>query len=629
MSIIIARSTNNISHYLNNCGPEGAEQANSSFVQKRFNCEFDWVILQSSDHPIADYKLSNLQIKPRSDKKAEPLTGLGRVMSQVLSNRGISNPNMLDYSLKQLLPPQSLSHISEAADMLAEAVTAGASVVIVGDFDADGATSCALAVRCLKAFGMTEVSYLVPNRFEYGYGLSPEIVGMAAMRHPDIIVTVDNGISSVAGVHAAQALGMSVLVTDHHLPGEELPTADVIVNPNLKGDRFASKNLAGVGVIFYVMLAVRARLREMQWFSDQGITEPNMSQFLDLVALGTVADVVPLDQNNRILVQQGMQRIRNGHACTGIQALLVVGKRNPLRLASSDLGFTVGPRLNAAGRMDDMSVGIECLLSDDFDAAMVLATELDELNRDRRQVEQSMQDDALAIVEKISIKDDDVPSIYTLSDETWHQGVVGLVASRIKERVNRPVVALAPGDGENEWKGSARSVDGIHIRDVLARVDALFPGLMTKFGGHAMAAGLSLHTKDLKKFKEVLLKVMQEQTKGRDWSQVLLTDGELLEEELNMDLAEQLRQSSPWGQGFPEPLFDGEFEVVEARVVGDTHAKLKLKPVIGQQVIDAICFGYLDRHENLPEGVVRAAYRLDVNEFRDRLSLQLVVQHIQ
>jgi len=550
-------------------------------------------------------------------------------MSKVLSSRGETKANCLEYSLKHLLPPQGLSHINAAADMLAEAVTAGASIVIVGDFDADGATSCALAVRCLKAFGLDDVSYLVPNRFEYGYGLSPEIVGMAAMRQPDIIVTVDNGISSVAGVHAAQALGISVLVTDHHLPGEELPTADVIVNPNLQGDRFASKNLAGVGVIFYVMLAVRAQLRQTGWFSQSGVAEPNMSQYLDLVALGTVADVVPLDPNNRILVQQGMQRIRQGQACAGIQALLTVGKRNPLRLASSDLGFTVGPRLNAAGRMDDMSVGIECLLSDDLEKAMVLATELDELNRERRQVEQSMQQDALAIVEKIAIDDSSLPTVYCLSDETWHQGVVGLVASRIKEQVHRPVVALAPGDGENEWKGSCRSVEGVHIRDVLARLDSLHPGLMTKFGGHAMAAGLSLKAENLSQFEVALVQVMDDMTKGIDWRHVLWTDGELLADELNIETAEQLRQSTPWGQGFPEPVFDGEFDIVESRVVGDTHAKLRLKPVNGTNVIDGICFGYLNTHETLPKGRVRVAYRLDVNEFRERLSLQLMIQHIE
>ena len=573
--------------------------------------------------------MTDLQIKHRASQNNTPIPGLSRVMSHVLSSRGVKNATSLEYSLKQLLPPQGLSHIDAAADMLAEAVTADATIVIVGDFDADGATSCALAVRCLKAFGLNNVSYLVPNRFEYGYGLSPEIVGMAAMRQPDIIVTVDNGISSVAGVHAAQALGMSVLITDHHLPGDELPTADVIVNPNLQGDGFASKNLAGVGVIFYVMLAVRAQLRRNGWFSQNGFTEPNMSQYLDLVALGTVADVVPLDQNNRILVQQGMQRIRQGQACAGIQALLTVGKRNPLRLASSDLGFAVGPRLNAAGRMDDMSVGIECLLSDNFEQAMGLAAELDELNRERKHVEQSMQQDALAIVDNISIDDSSLPTIYCLSDETWHQGVVGLVASRIKERMHRPVVAFAPGDGENEWKGSCRSVEGVHIRDVLARVDALHPGLISKFGGHAMAAGLSLKTDNLLKFKESITRVMDDMTKGRDWRHVLWTDGELHAGELTMETAEQLRQTTPWGQSFPEPVFDGEFDIVESRVVGDTHAKLRLKPVGGNQMIDGICFGYLDSHAALPDGRVRVAYRLDINEFRDRLNLQLMIQHIE
>lgn len=571
--------------------------------------------------------MSKLQIqqRPQSPKTIE---GLNRVMSQILMARGVSKAQSLEYSLKNLLPPQGLSHIDLAAEMLAEAVVAGGSIVIVGDFDADGATSCALAVRCLKAFGMRDVSYIVPNRFEYGYGLSPQIVGDVAMRQPDIIVTVDNGISSVDGVHAAQALGMTVIVTDHHLPGEELPTADVIVNPNLQGDRFASKNLAGVGVIFYVMLATRARLRNMGWFTEANIAEPNMSQYLDLVALGTVADVVPLDQNNRILVQQGLQRIRNGHACAGIKALLTVGKRNPSRLAASDLGFAVGPRLNAAGRMDDISIGIECLLSDDFEHAIGLATELDELNRERRSVEGSMQQDALAIVETISIADDQIPSVYVLEDKNWHQGVVGLVASRVKERVSRPVVALAPGDGDDEWKGSCRSVEGIHIRDILARLDALHPGLMTKFGGHAMAAGLSIEGKNLNKFKSALLATMNDMTKDHDWSQVLWTDGELHANELTMELAEQLRQSSPWGQGFPEPVFDGVFNVVDARVVGDTHAKLRLSPQGSEQIIDGICFGYLDQHNSLPTGQVRLAYRLDVNEFRDRLTLQLMIQHV-
>jgi single-stranded-DNA-specific exonuclease len=574
--------------------------------------------------------LTDIQIKSRPQIAASNnIPGISRALAQVLAARGVQNANGLDYGLKQLLPPKGLSNIDQAAELLAEAISADAGIVIVGDFDADGATSCAVAIKCLRSFGCNNASYLVPNRFEYGYGLSPEIVGVAAMRQPDLIVTVDNGISSIDGVHAAQALGMSVLVTDHHLPGDELPTADVIVNPNLQGDRFASKNLAGVGVIFYVMLAVRAKLRQMNWFADAGLSEPNMSQFLDLVALGTVADVVPLDQNNRILVQQGMQRIRQGQACAGIRALLSVGNRNPQRLASSDLGFTVGPRLNAAGRLDDMSVGIECLLAESDDQAMVLAVQLDQLNRDRREVEQSMQQDALAIVEKLAVDQTDVPPIYVLSDESWHQGVVGLVASRIKERTHRPVVAIAPGDAEGEWKGSARSVEGLHIRDLLVRLDATHPNLLAKFGGHAMAAGFSLRSENLEKFKAALLLTAQEMTEGRDWSHVLWTDGELAANEFTMELAEQLRQSTPWGQGFPEPLFDGRFEVIDARVVGDTHAKLRLQPMGAEQQIDGICFGYLNSHESLPSGIIRAAYRLDVNEFRDRLSLQLMIQHIE
>jgi len=573
--------------------------------------------------------LTDIQIKSRPIESRPALPGLARILSQVLLSRGVHNVAGLDYGLNRLLPPSGLSNIDEAGELLAEVISADATIVIVGDFDADGATSCALAMRCLKAFGLNNVSYLVPNRFEYGYGLSPEIVGVAALRQPDVIITVDNGISSVDGVHAAQALGISVLVTDHHLPGEQLPTADVIVNPNLENDRFASKNLAGVGVIFYVMLAVRAKLRGMGWFDESGIPEPNMSQFLDLVALGTVADVVPLDHNNRILVQQGMQRIRQGKACAGIQALLTVGNRNSARLSSSDLGFAVGPRLNAAGRLDDMSVGIECLLTDSPEKAMSLAVQLDDLNKERRHVEKSMQQDALAVVEQISIDDQDKPAIYVLSDETWHQGVVGLVASRIKERTHRPVIAMAPGDNEGEWKGSARSVDGVHIRDVFARLDALHPGLMSKFGGHAMAAGFSLDAKNKHTFEVEIANVMSDLTRDHDWSHVLWTDGELQADEFTMELAEQLRQSTPWGQAFPEPLFDGYFDVVEARVVGDTHAKLRLKPVGGNNVVDGICFGYLDTHQALPEGQIRAAYRLDVNEFRERLTLQLMIQTIE
>jgi len=397
----------------------------------------------------------------------------------------------------------------------------------------------------------------------------------------------------------------------------------------LPGDKFPSKALAGVGVIFYVMLALRAKLRLLDWFSQSNVSEPNMSQFLDLVALGTVADVVPLDKNNRLLVQQGLQRIREGHACAGINALLSVANRNPNNIVASDLGFAVGPRLNAAGRLDDISVGIECLLADSADKALAIAQQLDQLNRDRREVEQSMQQDALAIVEKMQLNRDEQSDIYVLYDDAWHQGVVGLVASRIKERTNRPVIAMAPGDVEGELKGSARSVEGVHVRDLLARVDALHPNLMSKFGGHAMAAGLSIAKSKVGEFEIVIAEVIKEMTREHNWDQVLLSDGQLAETEFDLSFAEQIRQITPWGQAFPEPMFDGEFEVVDARVVGDTHAKLKLKPHKSQQVLDAICFGYLDSHASLPEGTIRAVYKLDVNEFRDRKNLQLMIKHIE
>lgn len=566
------------------------------------------------------------EIKHRSSKQSTSF--VADAMQRVLAARGVSAAD-LDYSIKNLLPPRGLSHIQDAALLLAEAVIADARIVVVGDFDADGATSCALAVRSLRSFGLRNVSYLVPNRFEFGYGLSPEIVGVAATREPDLLITVDNGISSVEGVYAAQALGISVLITDHHLPGDEIPTADVIVNPNLPGDKFQSKNLAGVGVIFYVMLALRAELRRMEWFTQNDIAEPNMSQFLDLVALGTVADVVTLDRNNRLLVQQGLQRIRAGQACPGINALLSVAKRLPDKVTASDLGFAIGPRLNAAGRLDDMSVGIECLLCDDQDSALALALQLDDLNRERRTVEQSMQDEALAIVEQIVVDSDDLPCVYILHEESWHQGVVGLVASRIKERTQRPVIALAPADQPGEWKGSARSIEGLHIRDLLARVDSLYPKVMSKFGGHAMAAGMSVATDKLNEFVAAVQTVATQMTADRDWNHVLWTDGELSETEITLEFAEQLRTATPWGQGFPEPLFDGVFKVTEARQVGELHAKLQVQPVGSTQIIDAICFGYFNQYPSLPDGEVRAAYRLDVNEWQGRTSIQLIIQHIE
>jgi len=451
------------------------------------------------------------------------------------------------------------------------------------------------------------------------------------VEQPDLIITVDNGISSIDGVNAAQALGISVLITDHHLPAEQLPTAEAIVNPNLAHDQFASKNLAGVGVIFYVMLALRTKLRNQAWFQQANIPEPNMSQFLDLVALGTVADVVPLDRNNRVLVQQGLQRIRAGQARAGIAALLNVAKKDFRTIAASDLGFVVGPRLNAAGRMDDMSIGIECLLTSDAHQAASLAQQLDDINKARREVEDSMRVEALELVKKLDVKQSKNQVGYCLFDKTWHQGIVGLVASRVKERVKRPVVALAPADVSNpegEWKGSFRSVEGVHIRDVIARIDALHPDLIIKFGGHTMAAGMSIVEANIEAFVVAFDQVLREMTAGKDWTQTIMSDGELAHNEFDVNIAEQLRYSSPWGSGFPAPLFDGFFEVCDARVVGDSHAKMLLRPRDSDDTYDAICFGYLREHEHLPRGIIRVVYRLDVNYYQGMKKLQMLVEHV-
>lgn len=575
--------------------------------------------------------MSKIEVKRRNVTDILPQMASLGLLARIYAGRDVNAPADIDYSLKQLIPPQQLSGVKEAAELLAEALTANASIMIVGDFDADGATSCAVAIKSLQAMGAQNVDYLVPNRFQFGYGLSPEIVGVAAMQQPDVLVTVDNGISSVAGVHAAQAMGMSVIVTDHHLPGDELPTAEVIVNPNMPYDNFPSKNLAGVGVIFYVMLALRAQLRRMGWFEQANIAEPNMSQFLDLVALGTVADVVPLDKNNRILVQQGLQRIRSGQACAGVNALLKVGKREFAHVSASDMGFVIGPRLNAAGRLEDMSVGIECLLANDENSALILAGQLDELNQARKEVEQDMRLEANKLVEELSVNKRGNPVGYCLSDKNWHQGVVGLVASRIKEQTQRPVTILAPADNahpEGEWKGSLRSVAGIHIRDVLVRLDALHPDLLTKFGGHAMAAGLSLQYEQLNEFKKAFIDVLTEITADHNWDQSVLTDGELSEQDFTLSTAELLQSHSPWGQGFPAPVFDGQFEVLDARIVGETHVKMRLRARNSDIDVDAICFGYLQKRKELPRDLIQAVYRLDVNHYQGRKTLQLMVEHI-
>lgn len=548
------------------------------------------------------------------------------VLARIYAARDISSASQLEYGLNRLLPHDRLMGMDQAVALLIEALHQQQRILIVADFDSDGATSCALAMRALRLMGARHVDYLVPNRFEYGYGLSPEIVAVALARRPDLIVTVDNGISSLEGVRAAREAGVRVLVTDHHLAGVHLPQAEAIVNPNQPGDTFPSKALAGVGVIFYVMLALRAALRERNWFASQGMEEPNLGQLLDLVALGTVADVVPLDHNNRILVAQGLARIRRGQCCEGIRAMIEVAGRSLERVVAGDLGFVAGPRLNAAGRLEDMSLGIECLLCDDPARARVMAAELDQLNQARRAIEQDMQSQALDLLGRMRLDDEELPVGLCLYDEDWHQGVIGILASRIKDRVHRPVIAFAPGD-DGQLKGSARSVSGVHIRDVLDAVASAHPGLISRFGGHAMAAGLSLKTENLEDFSRAFDEQVRTVLSHDELRGVIYSDGILDPADFTLELAEQLRFAGPWGQGFPEPVFDGEFEILQQRIVGERHLKLLVKSSGHTQPLEAISFNHdLDRPmAGAPRA--RIAYQLDVNEYRGRRSVQLLVRH--
>jgi single-stranded-DNA-specific exonuclease len=550
------------------------------------------------------------------------------VLGRVLALRGVVDPAQCAYGLAGLAAPQLLSGIDRAVDCLEQALRRDERIVVVGDFDADGATSTAVALRALSAMGARDVHFRVPNRFEFGYGLTPGIVSVLEPLKARVLVTVDNGVSSLDGVAAARAAGMSVVVTDHHLPGAVLPQADAMVNPNLPGDPFPSKHLAGVGVIFYVMLALRARLRETGWFAHRGIAEPNLADLLDLVALGTVADVVPLDHNNRILVEQGLRRIRAGASVPGIIALLEVANRSPGSTVATDLGFAAGPRLNAAGRLDDMALGIRCLLSDDPIEARVLAAALDELNRDRREIEAQMQAEALAILADQPVEDWSERHGICLYEPGWHQGVIGILAARIKERLHRPVIAFADAD-EGQVKGSARSIPGLHIRDVLDAVAARNPGLVTRFGGHAMAAGLSLPLAHLDTFSEAFDRTVAAQVAPEDLEGVIHSDGELAAHQINLDTAVRLRDAGPWGQGFPAPVFDGEFQVLERRVLGGRHLRLQLGTAPDAPPVTGIAFN-VDWND-WPEGRdrVRLAYRLEVNEYRGLVSPQLMIEHVE
>lgn len=551
------------------------------------------------------------------------------VLSRVYAGRDISSAEEIDYSLHKLLPFSLLRNIESAANLLESVLRQQKRIIIVADYDADGATACALAVRGLKTMGAKNVHFIVPDRFVHGYGLSPEIVELAAELQPDLIVTVDNGISSVEGVALARSLGIDVLVTDHHLPGPVLPAATVIVNPNQAGDEFPSKSLAGVGVMFYVLAALRARLRECGWFEEQRIKEPNLAQFLDLVALGTVADVVPLDFNNRVLVAQGLQRIREGRCVPGISALLKLARREPLTIVSSDLGFTIGPRLNAAGRLTDMRLGIECLICDDQAAALHMGTRLDQLNRDRRQIQTEMEDEAMATLEAMDIQSvNTLPYGMCLYQEHWHQGVVGILASKIKERTHRPVIAFAK-ENDELLKGSARSISDIHIRDVIEAITTAHPGLVVKYGGHAMAAGLSLRQSAFEKFSALFNDEIKRHIDIRGFDSELISDGELAGDDFSLELASEFRKAGPWGQGFPEPRFDGIFRVLGSRIVGSKHLKLDLSIEGENKPIEAIAFNTSD--ESWPGGYdrVQALYRLDINEYRGRRTPQLIVEHIE
>ena len=549
------------------------------------------------------------------------------VLRRIYLARGVRSSGDLDQSLERLLPVSSLEGIPEAVDLLL-AHRIGGRVLVIGDFDADGATSTALVVRALSAWGFESGDFLVPNRFEFGYGLTPEIVTLAACRAPSLIVTVDNGVSSAAGVAAARERGIDVLITDHHLPGTELPQANVIVNPNLKGSRFASRALAGVGVAFYVMAALGRRLEEER-LAPAGA--PGAAALLDLVALGTVADLVPLDGNNRVLVSQGLRRLRAGRCAAGIRSLLAIAGRRPEDLVATDLAFAVAPRLNAAGRIDDMTVGIQCLLAEDPAAADSLAARLDELNQERRAIEARMQAEALAAVRRLR---DPGPNAIERSgvclfDESWHQGVVGLVASRVKERVRRPVIAFAVA-GDGLLRGSARSMPGIHIRDALANIDARHPRLIGKFGGHAMAAGLSLERSQLDVFARAFDTEVAVWTERCSAADAIETDGELTASEIALETAQALRAGGPWGQAFPEPCFDGVFSIRSARVVGERHLKMWVEVPRSGRTFDAIAFNHLDAGTPFtpPTGTQQLVYRLDINEYQGERRLQLLVDHV-
>jgi single-stranded-DNA-specific exonuclease len=543
------------------------------------------------------------------------------LLQRVHAMRGAFNLEQAQPRLSQLLPPDSLGGLDAATTLLMAAIAADRHILVVGDFDCDGATACAVGVRGLRMLGARRVSHAVPNRIIHGYGLSPGLVEDLAVLQPELLVTVDHGIACHGGIAAAKARGWQVLVTDHHLPGPTLPPADAIVDPNLPGDAFPSKMLAGVGVIFYVLLALRRRMRDADAFKDG---EPDLSVLLDLVAVGTVADLVPLDANNRALVAAGLRRLRAGQGCAGLRALAEVAGRDPRTLSASDIGFGIAPRINAAGRLEDMALGIECLLSDDLSHARELASMLNQINGERRAVQQQMTDEAEAALARVTLDGVDVPVVLCLFDPEWHPGVVGLVASKLKERHHRPAFAFAPAEpGSALLRGSARSIPGLHIRDALALIDSTHPGLIDRFGGHAMAAGLSLALDALPRFEAALHATMQRLIDPALLRAEIASDGELLPAEFTRASADALRDGGPWGQGYPEPLFDGEFDVLAWRIVGERHLKLELGQ--GGRRLNAIEFGGWMGEAPAPR--LRLAYRLEPDDYRGGDAVQLVVVH--
>ncbi|MFH4482296.1 single-stranded-DNA-specific exonuclease RecJ [Vibrio diabolicus] len=574
-----------------------------------------------------------IQRRPEPDLSLLP-DSIPPILKRIYINRGITDPAQLETSARGLHSYQKLGGIEQAVELLFQAIKEQKRIIVVGDFDADGATSSALSVLALRMLGSHNVDYLVPNRFEDGYGLSPEVVDQALELGAEMIMTVDNGVSSIEGVRYAKENGITVLVTDHHLPGQVLPDVDAMVNPNLESCHFPSKALAGVGVAFYLMMALCVHMRKHNWFTEQGMQEPKLMELIDLVALGTVADVVPLDENNRILVHQGLQRIRAGKARPGIQALIEVAKRDARRLVASDFGFALGPRINAAGRLDDMSFGVELLMCNNIHAARRMASELDGLNQTRKEIEEGMKQEAMAFCERLQFGEgSELPYGLALFQRDWHQGVIGILASRIKEKFHRPVIAFADG-GEGTIKGSCRSIPGLHMRDALDFIDTQNPGLIIKFGGHAMAAGLTIKEQDFERFSRLFDEVVKKELDEAALKGVIMSDGELKPEEFSMHVAEQLRSGGPFGQAFPEPIFDGEFKVLHQKLVGDKHLKLMLEPLYKGHptnvMIDGIAFNVdLRRWPDASVKTVRLAYKLDVNEFRGNQSLQLMIDHIE